>query len=161
MAYKVSTSGIKGLTDMLKNAGDAAHDIAAESLYEGAGVMADAVTRAVDSIATEPFQYAAGGHKRLPSPEEKALLESAEKGVAHFRDNGGSVQTSVGLNATGYGQIKGRTKPVPMIANAINSGTSFMTKQPFYRRAMSQSKGAALSKIEDGIKSRIEKLMND
>ena len=91
MAYKVSTSGIKGLTDMLKNAGDAAHDIAAESLYEGAGVMADAVTEAVDSIATEPFQYAAGGRKRLPSPEEKALLEGAEKGVAHFRDDGGSV----------------------------------------------------------------------
>ena len=161
MAYKVSTSGMDKLTQMLKNAGEAAHDIAAESLYEGAGVMADAVTRAVDSIATEPFQYAAGGHKRLPSPEEKALLESAEKGVAHFRDDGGSVQTSVGLNATGYGQIKGRTKPVPMIANAINSGTSFMTKQPFYRRAVSQSKGTVLSKIEDGIKSRIEKLMND
>ena len=161
MAYKVSTSGMDKLTDMLKKAGEAAHDIAAESLYEGAGVMADAVSRAVESIVTEPFRYATGGHKRLPSPEEKALLENAEKGVAHFRDDGGSVQTSVGLNATGYGQIKGRTKPVPMIANAINSGTSFMTKQPFYRRAMSQSKGAALSKIEDGIKSRIEKLMNE
>ena len=145
---------------MLKDAGDAAHDIAAQSLYEGAGVMADAVTRAVDTIVTEPFRYAAGGHKRLPSPEEKALLENADKGVANFRDDGGSVQTSVGLNATGYGQIKGRTKPVPMIANAINSGTSFMTKQPFYRRAMSQSKSAALTKIEDGIRSRIEKQMN-
>lgn len=161
MAYKVSTSGIQKLTDMLKNAGDAAHDIAAESLYEGAGVMADAVSRAVESIVTEPFRYAAGGHKRLPSPEEKALLEKADKGVAHFRDDGGSVQTSVGLNATGYGQINGRTKPVPMIANAVNSGTSFMTKQPFYRRAMSQTKSAALTKIEDGIKSRIEKLMNE
>ena len=161
MAYKVSTSGIGKLTDMLKEAGDAAHDIAAESLYEGAGVVADAVTRAVDSIVTEPFRYAAGGHKRLPSPEEKALLENADKGVAKFRDDGGSVQTSVGLNATGYGQINGRTKPIPMIANAINSGTSFMTKQPFYRRAMSQTKGTALSKIEDGIKSRIEKLMKE
>ena len=36
-----------------------------------------------------------------------------------------------------------------------------MMKQPFYRRAMSQSKGTVLSKIEDGIKSRIEKLMNE
>ena len=161
MAYKVSTSGMDKLTDMLKKAGEAAHDIAAESLYEGAGVMADAVTQAVDSIATEPFRYAAGGHKRLPSPEEKALLEGAEKGVAHFRDDGGSVQTSVGLNATGYGQINGRTKPIPMIANAINHGTSFMMKQPFYRRAMSQSKGAALSKIEDGIKRRVEEKMKD
>ena len=161
MAYKVSTSGIPKLIDMLKEAGEAAHDIAAESLYEGAGVMADAVSSAVNGIVTEPFQYAAGGHKRLPSPEEKELLENADKGVAKFRDDGASVQTSVGLNATGYGQIKGRTKAIPMIANAINSGTSFMMKQPFYRKAMSQTKGAALSKIEDGIKSRIEKLMKE
>ena len=161
MAYKVSTSGMDKLTDMLKAAGDAAHDIAAESLYEGAGVVADAVTAAVGSIVTEPFHYAAGGQKRFPSPEEKALLENAEKGVAHFRDDGGSVKTSVGLNAAGYGEVAGRTKSVGLIANAINSGTSFRIKQPFYRRAMSQSKGAALSKIEDGIKSRIEKLMND
>ena len=161
MAYKVSTSGMDKLTEMLKNAGEAAHDIAAESLYEGAGVVADAITHAVNSIATEPFHYAAGGNKRMPSPEEKALLESAEKGVTHFKDDGGSVQTSVGMNASGYGEVAGRTKSVGLIANAINSGTSFRIKQPFYRKAMSQSKGAALSKIEDGIKSRIEKLMND
>ena len=147
MAYKVSTSGIKGLTDMLKKAGEAAHDIAAESLYEGAGVMADAVTEAVDSIATEPFQYAAGGRKRLPSPEEKALLEGAEKGVAHFRDDGGSVQTSVGLKGSGYVTIAGKQKAVRKIANAINSGTSFMNKQPVFRKASTQTAKAASAAI--------------
>ena len=161
MAYKISTSGMDDLLGKLQKAGDAAHDIAAAGLYEGAGVMADAVSQAVRSIATEPFRYAAGGRRRLPSPEEKAVLEVAEKGVAHFRDDGGSVNTSVGLNAAGYGTVAGRTKPVGLIANSINSGTSFMSKQPFYRRAQSQSKGQALGKIETKLREEIDKLSVD
>lgn len=161
MAYKISTSGMDDLLGKLQKAGDAAHDIAAAGLYEGAGVMADAVSQAVRSIATEPFRYAAGGHRRLPSPEEKAVLEAAEKGVAHFRDDGGSVNTSVGLNAAGYGTVAGRTKPVGLIANSINSGTSFMSKQPFYRRAQSQSKGQALGKIETKLREEVDKLSGD
>ena len=120
--------------------------------------MADSVSRAVGSIATEKFRYAAGGAKRLPSPEEKAVIEGAPKGVAHFHDNGGSVNTSVGLNAAGYGNVAGRSKPVGLIANAINSGTSFMAKQPFYRRAVSQSKGQALGKIETKLREELDKL---
>ena len=161
MAYKISTSGMDDLLGKLQKAGDAAHDIAAAGLYEGAGVMADAVSQAVRSIATEPFRYAAGGRRRLPSPEEKAVLEVAEKGVAHFRDDGGSVNTSVGLNAAGYGTVAGRTKPVGLIANSINSGTSFMSKQPFYRRAQSQSKGQALGKMETKLREEIDKLSVD
>ena len=161
MAYKISTSGMDDLLGKLQKAGDAAHDIAAAGLYEGAGVMADAVSQAVRGIATEPFRYAAGGRRRLPSPEEKAVLEVAEKGVAHFRDDGGSVNTSVGLNAAGYGTVAGRTKPVGLIANSINSGTSFMSKQPFYRRAQSQSKGQALGKIETKLREEIDKLSVD
>lgn len=161
MAYKISTSGMDDLLGKLQKAGDAAHDIAAVGLYEGAGVVADAVSQAVRGIATEPFRYAAGGHRRLPSPEEKAVLEAAEKGVAHFRDDGGSVNTSVGLNAAGYGTVAGRTKPVGLIANSINSGTSFMAKQPFYRRAESQAKGQALGKMETKLRQEVDKLSGD
>jgi len=156
MAYKISTSGMDDLLDKLKETGDAAGEIAAAGLYEGAGVVADSVSKAVRGIATEPFRYAAGGKKRLPSPEEKEVIEKAPKGVAHFRDNGGSVNTSVGLNAAGYGNVAGRTKPVGLIANAINSGTSFMSKQPFYRQAVSQSKGQALGKIETKLREEID-----
>ena len=162
MAYKISTSGMDELLGKLQKAGDAAHDIAAVGLYEGAGVMADAVSRAVRGIATKRFKYPAPpGKQRMPSPEEKAVLEAAQKGVAHFRDDGGSVNTSVGLNAAGYGTVAGRTKPVGLIANSINSGTSFMKKQPFYRRAESQSKGLALGKIDTKLREEVDKLSGD
>ena len=49
-------------------------------------------------------------------------------------------------------------KPVPLIANAINSGTSFMKKQPFLRKAFTQSKGPANAAIENGLLSRLDEL---
>lgn len=162
MPYKIQTTGMDDLVQKLQKAGDAGHDIAAVGLYEGAGVMADAVSQAVQGIATKRFKYPAPpGKQRMPSPEEKAILENARKGVARFRDDGGSVNTSVGFQNSGYAELNGKTVPVPVIANAINSGTSFMKKQPFYRRATSQAKGSALSAIENKLREELDKLSID
>ena len=158
MPYYIKTEGMDELIQKLEKAGDRALGVGARALYKGAGVVADAISSGARSIATEPFKYAGGGTKRKPSPEEKALVASAKHGVAKFRKNGVSVQTSVGYQNAGYGTINGKTKPVPQIANAINSGTSFMKKQPFMRRAFSQSKGAAEAAIEAGIKSREDEI---
>lgn len=49
-------------------------------------------------------------------------------------------------------------KPVGVIANAINSGTSFMQKQPFARKAFSQSKAAAIAAIENKLSEELNKL---
>ena len=161
MAYTAKVEGMAELSRKLSDLGEAAPGVASASLYEGAGVMADAVSQAVHGIATSPFRYAAGGTTRKPSPEEKALLEGASKGVAKFRKNGVTVDTSVGLANSGYGEINGKTKPIPQIANAINSGTSFMQKQPFFRKAVSKAQGPALSKIDSEIQKRIEQITNE
>ena len=158
MAYTMQINGMDELSGMLSKLGNAAQGVAAASLYEGAGVMADAVSQAVHGIATEPFRYASGGQKRKPSPEEKAIIEAAPKGVAKFKKTGTSVDTSVGLSNAGYGQLGNVTKPVPLIAAAINSGTSFMEKQPFFRRAVSKARGDATTAIENGILKRVEEL---
>ena len=162
MAGKITTSGMDGLLKMLETAEEKAHDICAESLYEGAGLVADVVSSAVDSIQVKRFKYPAPpGKQRMPSPEEKELLKGAKKGVAHFRDDGGSVNTSVGFQNSGYGLLNGKTVPIPLIANAINHGTSFMKKQPFMRKAFSQSKGAAQAAIENKLREELDKLSAD
>ena len=160
MPYKVSTTGMTELEQMLREAGDAAQGAASAGLYEGAGVIADAVSRAVQGITTKPFRYAVGGYKRMPSPEEKELLEAAPKGVAKFKKNGVSVDTSVGLSKVGYGDLDGKRKPIPQIANAINSGTSFMNKQPFFRKAVSQNAGKALEVMDKKIREKIDEKLN-
>ena len=158
MAYSVKWEGMDELLRKMDKLPEKAAEIAAEALYEGAGVMADAVSQAVQGIATKPFIKAKGGFKRTASPEEKAILMKARHGVAKFRKDGTLIQTSVGYDNSGYAELNGKTKPVPLIANSINSGTSFMQKQPFLRKAFSQNQGKAIATIEAGIKSREDEL---
>ena len=190
MAFNVHWEGCDELLRKMDKLPEKAAEIAGKALYEGAGVMADAVSRAVQGIATEPFQYAAGGKKRKPSPEEKQIVMQAQHGVSKFKNTGTKIQTSVGFQKSGYGKVtwnharaknsrtlykqkNGRMvhasqekggasmKPVPLIVNAINSGTSFMEKQPFLRKAFSQNQSAALAAIEAGIVSREDELSLD
>ena len=160
MPYTVKTEGMEELTRMLEGLGNAAQGVAAQGLYEGAGIVADSVSQAVHGIATAPFKYAKNG-QRMPSPEEKAILENAPKGISKFRKNGLSVSTSVGFARSGYGNLNGKTVPVPMIANAINSGTSFMKKQPFFRKAVRGAEARAVSTMDAEMRDRIEKLANE
>ena len=187
MPYTLKVTGLEEIQEKLEEAGDRAMGIAARALYDGAGVVADAIRNGAKRIRTAPFKYAKNGEKRLPSPEEKAMLTNSRYGVAKFRKTAINVQTSVGFQNSGYAKITwnhaktsaSRTKykqgklgrmvhasqgtgasmkPVPLITNSINSGTSFMVKQPFLRKAFSKSKGAANAAIENGLQSRLDEL---
>ena len=161
MPFSIQWEGADELLRKMDKLPEKAAKVAAEALYEGAGVMADAVSQAVHGIATEDFRYATGGRKRLPSPEEKAILEGAKHGVAKFQNDGTKIQTSIGFDNSGYADLKGKTKPIPLIANSINHGTSFMQKQPFLRKAFTQQQGAAVAAIEAGIRAREDELELD
>ena len=146
MAMTMKVEGLDELSRKLAQLGDRAEEVASRALYDGAGVMADAYAQAVESIQTEPFRYAFGDRKRAPSPEEKAALQG-KTGIARFDKNGTEVNTAIGVNGAGYADVAGKQKAVRKIANAINSGTSFMVKQPVFRRAVTQAKGAASAAI--------------
>ena len=161
MPFSIQWEGADELLRKMDKLPEKAAKVAAEALYEGAGVMADAVSQAVHGIATEDFRYATGGRKRLPSPEEKAILEGAKHGVAKFRNDGTKIQTSIGFDNSGDAELDGKRKPIPLIANSINHGTSFMQKQPFLRKAFSQQQGAAVAAIEAGIRAREDELELD
>lgn len=206
--FSFQVEGMQELFTAMKRAGDKALGVAAQGLYEGAGLVADAVSKEINAIQTEPFKYAKDGKKRRPSPEEKDAIKNCAHGVAKFRKKLDRVDTSVGFNGAGYVDVnfkhmsesartnykavsfKGHEsnsssylkalrstknrekygissdfgkgaqnqKPIGVIANSINSGTSFMVKQPFMRKAFSQTKAAATAAIEAGIKARLEEL---
>ena len=178
MPYYIKTEGMDELIQKLEKAGDRALGVGARALYKGAGVVADAISSGARSIATEPFRYAHEGMKRKPSPDEKAILNAAgAAGIAKFDKNGLSVNTAVGYNRSGYAQVNwnhmsnkartkykikggGNAKPVAVIANAINSGTSFMEKQPFIRKALTKSKGAAQGVMEATIEQLVDQILD-
>ena len=92
MPFSIQVTGMEDVIRKLDKIGEKAQEVAAQGLYEGAGVMADSISSAINGIATEPFKYAKGGRQRKPSPEEKALLAQAKHGVAKFRKSGIDIQ---------------------------------------------------------------------
>ena len=147
MAMTMKTEGLTELSEMISSMADRAEDVATGALFDGAAVVATAYRNAIGRIVTEPFHYLARpdltGTKRYASPEEKAAL-MGKSGIAEFRKNGSEVDTLIGITGSaGYANIGGKAKAVRMIARSINSGTSFMQKQPFARLAKSSSQGVA------------------
>lgn len=157
MAMTIKTEGLTELSQMLTTLEDKAQDVASGSLYEGAGVVGDAFSSAINGIQTEPFHWAKYGETRKPSPDEKAAL-IGKSGIAKFNKNGGEVDTLIGITGNaGYAMVGKKLKPVRMIARSINSGTSFMQKQPVFRRAASQSQG----KAKAAIVSKADEMFNE
>lgn len=170
---------------MLSGFEEKAGAVAAQALYQGAGIMAQAIEKEVWNIRTAPFKWASKrrGETRLPSPEEVDCLKGSV-GIAKFDKNGSEVNTSIGFQLNGYVSVKWRRmwstvrtnykqsrgkllpglytirsseavkrgernaqnqKPIAVIANSINSGTSFMKKQPFVRKAVSKATRPAMA----------------
>ena len=158
MAASMKVEGIEQLDRMLAELGNRAMEVAKKSLYEGAGVMADAFAAAANSIRTERFK--GKKDKRLPSPEEKAAIVG-RTGIARFKTNGDEVNTMVGVTeAEGYTKIGGEKKAVRLIARSINSGTSFMDKQPVFRKAKSSARGKATDAMVKKAEELYEEIIN-
>lgn len=142
---------------MLEAMADSAPKAAAFALYEGAGSMRQEMESQAKRIRTAPFKYAAGGETRLPSPEEKAIVERGAVGIAKFDKSDDGCDTSVGFSRAGYAMLAGKRVPIPLIANSINSGTSFMQKQPFVRKARTAGGKKAVDVMKKSITDYLEK----
>ena len=159
MGYTMKTEGMDDLGAMLNKLGDQAEKVASVGLYDGAGVMAKEIGNQAQRIRASRFHYGVF-LTRNPSNEEKEAVVNAGAGIAKFDKNGSEVNTSVGYSNAGYVEIAGQMKPVPLIANAINSGTSFMKKQPFFRRAVSGGTQKATDAIVRTAEAKIEEIIN-
>ena len=120
----------------LENLGSTGDEIAKKAVYEGAGILADAVRSNLTAV--------------IKGPSTGDLLASL--GIAPIRSGGGCADTSVGFD--GY-DSKG--VPNAVKARAKESGTSKQKATPFVRPAVNQAKGAALRKIDEVIQKEIEK----
>ena len=154
MPGSMTTNGTEELAEMLGRLGREAPQIASQALFEGARIVADEYSAAVESIITAPRGRGEDReHARFPTPEEKAALKNS--GIARFNKNGSEVNTIVG-EAEGYTTVRGNRKAIKLLARSINSGTHFMHRQPVFRRAASQSRG----KAQDAMVAKADELIN-
>lgn len=164
MAREMKISGMDEISQMLSQCGERAEAIAAKALYNGAGTVADAVKAQMSKIKTGATTYREAYRKtgiRLPSVEEKEIVERyCQPGIKKFDKNGSEVSTSIGLKADGYAMLNGKMVPVAVIARSINSGTSFMDKQPFVKKGVNTVKKAVEAQISADIDAGMQSIIN-
>lgn len=134
-------------SDMEANLTDAVN----KALYDGAAIMADEVKKGLEAMPTATTQqmdkngnpkWQADGHQLTgPTPKQKEdLIDSM--GLASFQKNGrGETSTSVGFD--GYGRSTwhgGEPLPNQVLMREVESGTSWMRKNPVIRPAVSRTK---------------------
>lgn len=140
---------LKGFEDyerIIWNLEQNTEDIVASSIYEGAKVVADAVKIQINGIRSDgPSEY----EKRRRLIQIRGLKESM--GISSMRNDNGFINVKIGFD--GYNELG---QPNVMIARVFESGTSFSSKQPFFKRAINQSRKTCETKMKLEIDKQIK-----
>lgn len=130
------------------------------AVYSGAEAAADIIRAEISALPTDDHWGTPNYPKVGPSQEEKdGLLDSF--GISPARNDNGFVNVKLGFD--GY-QGKPtrkypRGKPNQMIARSVESGTSFMTANPFMKNGIRKARKKAKAAIERRLNEEIDKIM--
>lgn len=158
---KLQMKGLEEYEKKLLQLKNLSREMIGEAVFEGAGVVADAVRESINALPVDD-RYATGTKMLYGVTEEQkqGLLDGF--GIAPLQDDGGYLHVKLGFS--GYNSQ--RTKKYPngqpnsVIARSINSGTSFRQRNPFVDAAVARAKDAAEKKMKDKIDDAIGEVMN-
>ena len=134
--------------------------IIGEAIYNGAGVVMRKVEAAVEGISTDNRYGTPNNPTTGPSTIQKlGLVHSL--GITKMRKDGNFWNVKIGFD--GYNRVKTKAwpqgQPNLMVARAVESGTSWMQKQPFMRRAETSAKGPCELAMTETVDKAIQQLM--
>lgn len=125
-----------------------------EAVYKGAQVVANQVRTNMNAIPTDEHWGTAKRKKNGPTKKEKKDITNGF-GIAPIDNYDGQINTSVGFEGAMYND---EGKAILMLARSVNSGTSFMTKNPFFEKAVRVSKNKAKQTMIKTAEDAIEKI---
>ena len=138
--------------------------VAEKAIQEAAGIIANQVRANIQALpAVKDIEnikaYKEGRKSHLSIKQKQGLLESL--GITPVALDNGFYNAKIGFD--GYNSI--RTKKYPkgqpnqLIARVAESGSTYMDKTPFMRKALTVSRAKALQKMQEVIDSEITKIM--
>lgn len=133
------------------------------SIYEGAAVVMQSVVSAIEGIATDNRpRVPEGTLKNGPSTRQKRWLQHSI-GIASLRQDGTFWNVKIGFD--GYNDIVTERwpqgQPNAMVARSIESGTSFMAKQSFMRKAEQSSRVRCEQAMAKEIDKELTKIIKE
>lgn len=134
--------------------------IIGEAVYNGANVVMGYIEGAVDGLSTDNHFGTAEKPTSGPSTIQKLGLQHS-LGIAKMQNDHGFRNVKIGFD--GYNNVKTKTwpqgQPNLMVARAIESGTSWMQKQPFMRKAEQSARGPCEAIMSEIVDMEIRKLV--
>lgn len=155
---KMTVSGMKEVEAMLETIGSSAEDIAKRGLYEGAGVVADAVKESASKIpVTKRYGFQKNAKRGLTQEERDGLVESL--GISTMETSGGKTTVSVGFDGYNGHATKRWPNGAPnaMVARSVERGTSFLQAHPFVKPTVQAYRSKAKAAIDRRVKEEIKK----
>ena len=150
---KVNVSGLDQVLLSLEKLGDT--DLFKPVVYTGAGVVADVMKQNLAGLKTTKDKAKSSSMRYCYESDKKVLLEAM--GITPIK-NDESVNAKVGFDGY-YTNNKGEQKPIPLLANSVNAGTSFMYRQPFINQTKRKSEAKAVAEMSAETQKLINKEM--
>lgn len=161
MATITFKKGDEYLYRLSKLAAGSREKVCGSAIYAAADIVADAIRQELESVPTdEGFGTPKDPVKGIKAVQKEALLQSL--GITKMQDRGdGYLDVKIGFD--GYNPLKTKRwpngQPNQLIARSLESGTTWMTKTPFVKRAVTKSKKKALEEMKKSVQTSIEKIM--
>lgn len=159
---KFRFEGVDELVAKYEKLGNNTEEIIGKAIFNGAGVVANAVKGAVEGINPDNRFGTQENPTSGPSTIQKLGLQYS-LGISKMRNDNGFRNVKIGFS--GYNNVKTKTwpqgQPNMMVARAVESGTSWMQKQPFMRRAEQASRSQCEKVMSETVDIAIQKIMGD
>lgn len=157
---KFQFEGIDELVAQFEKLSGESEEIIGKAIYNGASVVMKQVVGAVESINTDNRFGTSENPVSGPSTKQKMGLAQS-LGITKMRKDGNFWNVKIGFD--GYNDIKTKKwpngQPNSMIARSIESGTSWMQKQPFMRRAEQSARGPCEAAMAQTVDKEIQRIM--
>ena len=162
MAKWVIGAGLEEYLAQLQDLEENTEDIIKKGIYEGAAVVVSTIRNATASLPVNEGHGTPSHKLNGVSRIQKAGLLNG-LGIAPMKEDGMGWNTKIGFD--GYNRAKTKTwpngQPNMMVARSIESGTSWMQKQPFMRKAEQGSRARCEAVMSETIDKEIKKLIGE
>ena len=123
-----------------------------KAVYDGAAVVANNIKTALNTIPVQEEYVPKGKTRKGITPEAKEGLVKGF-GLAKMQNTGGYINTKAGFKGKNPSGVNNAT-----VARQVESGTSWMQKNPVIRQATNRSKKEAEKAMQKTLESEIKRL---
>lgn len=155
---KINFKGLEEYENQLLKLRDLSRETIGKAIYDGAGLIADAVKAEINNIPVD--NRVARGDMVLygiSEPQKEGLIEGF--GISKMQDDSGYLNVKLGF--AGYNSVKTKSypngQPNSVVARSLNSGTSFRQRIPFVDNAVRANKEAA----EEAMRKKFDEAIKD